>query len=51
MGRRAHPALPPVLVGGELRLDPARRLATRAGTGLAFSPKEFAVLASRGSRR
>ena len=40
----SQPALPPVLVRGELRLDPARRQATRAGTELALSPKEFAVL-------
>lgn len=44
LGRRSQPALPPVLVRGELRLDPARREATRAGRVLALSPKEFAVL-------
>src|SRR4029450_13027379 len=44
VGRRAHPAAPPVLVHGDVRLDPARRIATRAGTLLALSPKEFAVL-------
>lgn len=44
LARRSQPALPPVLVRGELRLDPARRQATRAGTELALSPKEFAVL-------
>lgn len=44
LSRRAQPALPPVLVHGELRLDPARRQATRAGLRLALSPKEFAVL-------
>ncbi|MFC4057811.1 response regulator transcription factor [Planomonospora corallina] len=42
--RRAHPALPPVLVHGDLRLDPASRVATRAGLRLSLSPKEFAVL-------
>src|SRR5256885_8257954 len=42
--RRAQPALPPGLVRGELRLDPARREATRAGCRLPLSPKEFAVL-------
>jgi DNA-binding response OmpR family regulator len=44
LARRAQPALPPVFVHGELRLDPARRNATRAGVQLALSPKEFAVL-------
>ncbi|MEU6069932.1 MULTISPECIES: response regulator transcription factor [Streptomyces] len=44
LGRRAQPALPPVLVRGELRLDPARREATRSGLRLPLSPKEFAVL-------
>ncbi|GIE86072.1 response regulator transcription factor [Actinoplanes regularis] len=42
--RRAQPATPPVLVHGDLRLDPARRSVTRAGAVLALSPKEFAVL-------
>jgi DNA-binding response OmpR family regulator len=44
LGRRAQPALPPVLVCGDLRLDPAQRIATRAEMRLALSPKEFAVL-------
>ncbi|RAY14649.1 DNA-binding response regulator [Actinomadura craniellae] len=44
LGRRAQPALPPVLVRGDLRLDPAQRIATRSGMRLALSPKEFAVL-------
>ncbi|MFE9682516.1 response regulator transcription factor [Streptomyces sp. NPDC006285] len=44
LSRRAQPALPPVLVRGDLRLDPARRVATRAGRRLPLSPKEFAVL-------
>jgi DNA-binding response OmpR family regulator len=44
LSRRASPSLPPVLVHGDLRLDPARRAATRAGSPLALSPKEFAVL-------
>jgi DNA-binding response OmpR family regulator len=44
LGRRAHPPLPPTLVRGELRLDPAHRVAMRAGARLALSPKEFAVL-------
>jgi DNA-binding response OmpR family regulator len=44
LARRSRPALPPVLVSGEVRLDPAHRLATRSGRRLALSPKEFAVL-------
>jgi DNA-binding response OmpR family regulator len=44
VGRRSRPAVPPVLVHGDLRLDPAQRIATRAGARLALSPKEFAVL-------
>jgi len=44
VGRRALPATPPILVHGDLRLDPAQRIATRAGERLALSPKEFAVL-------
>jgi DNA-binding response OmpR family regulator len=44
LARRAQPALPPVLVRRELRLDPARRTVTRAGCQLPLSPKEFAVL-------
>jgi DNA-binding response OmpR family regulator len=44
LGRRSQPAVPPVLVQGDLRLDPSLRIVTRAGTRLALSPKEFAVL-------
>ena len=44
LGRRSHPAAPPVMVHGDLRLDPALRIATRAGARLSLSPKEFAVL-------
>ena len=44
LARRSRPALPPVLVHGDVRLDPARRLATRSGRCLELSPKEFAVL-------
>jgi DNA-binding response OmpR family regulator len=44
VGRRVSPATPPVLVHGELRLDPAQRIAARAGARLPLSPKEFAVL-------
>jgi DNA-binding response OmpR family regulator len=42
--RRPGAALAPVLCHGDLRLDSARRQATRAGTELALNPKEFAVL-------
>ena len=44
LARRSRPALPPTLVHGDLRLDPAHQLAARAGERLALSPKEFAVL-------
>jgi len=44
LARRVRPALPPVLVRGDLRLDPAHRVATRAGQRLVLRPKEFAVL-------
>jgi DNA-binding response OmpR family regulator len=44
LARRAQPPLPPVLTHGELRLDPALRVATRAGARLPLTPKEFAVL-------
>lgn len=44
LGRRANPASPPVLVHGDLELDPARRLVVRGGGRLSLTPKEFAVL-------
>lgn len=44
VARRARPAVPPVLIRGDLRLDPARRIATRTDERLALTPKEFAVL-------
>jgi DNA-binding response OmpR family regulator len=44
LARRAQPAVPPVLVWGDLRLDPARRVAVRGGRLLDLSPKELAVL-------
>jgi DNA-binding response OmpR family regulator len=44
LARRAQPPLPPTLEHGDLRLDPGRRVATRAGERLALSPKELAVL-------
>jgi DNA-binding response OmpR family regulator len=42
--RRAGAPLPPILEHGDLRLDPALRVATRAGARLPLTPKEFAVL-------
>ena len=44
LARRSQPPLPPVLEHGDLRVDPAQRVATRAGERLALSPKELAVL-------
>jgi DNA-binding response OmpR family regulator len=44
LARRTRPALPPILVSGDLCLDPAQRTVTRAGKPLSLSPKEFAVL-------
>jgi len=44
LARRAQPAVPPVLVSGDLRLDPAQRVASRGGQRLDLSPKEMAVL-------
>jgi DNA-binding response OmpR family regulator len=44
LGRRAGVARPPVLVHGDIELDPARRSATRAGDDLSLTPKELGVL-------
>jgi DNA-binding response OmpR family regulator len=44
LARRSRPAVPPTLVHGDLVLDSARRVVTRAGKPLSLSPKEFAVL-------
>ena len=44
LGRRSLAALPPTLESGDLRLDPNRRIASRAEQRLDLSPKEFAVL-------
>jgi DNA-binding response OmpR family regulator len=44
MGRRPRRADPPLLARGEVKLDPAARLASRAGRRLWLTPKEFAVL-------
>jgi DNA-binding response OmpR family regulator len=42
--RRPGNSLPPTLTHRDLRLDPAHRIATRAGRPLSLNPKEFAVL-------
>ncbi|HEX3802570.1 MAG TPA: response regulator transcription factor [Solirubrobacteraceae bacterium] len=44
LGRRAGRGAPTLLACGDLKLDPARRLADRAGRRLDLNPKEFAVL-------
>jgi DNA-binding response OmpR family regulator len=44
LARRPSAAVPPVLRAGDLTVDPARRVAVRAGRRLDLSPKEFAVL-------
>ena len=44
LARRTQPALPPILVRGDIRLDTGRRVATRAGRRLELSSKELSVL-------
>ena len=44
LARRPSVVVPPVLESGGLTVDPARRVAFRAGRRLELSPKEFAVL-------
>jgi DNA-binding response OmpR family regulator len=44
LGRRTHPAVPPVIEHGDLTVDVARRLVSRGGTQLDLSGKEFGVL-------
>ncbi len=44
LGRRSQPALPPVMIHADLRLDPAQRVAHRGGRRLDLSPKELTVL-------
>jgi DNA-binding response OmpR family regulator len=44
LGRRTGEARPPVLEAGDVTLDPARRVATRAGEPLDLTVKEFGVL-------
>lgn len=45
LGRRARPAVPPVLERAGIRLDPHRRVVSRDGEPVPLSRKEFAVLA------
>jgi DNA-binding response OmpR family regulator len=45
LGRRARPAVPPVLQRAGIRLDPHRREVYRDGRYVPLSRKEFAVLA------
>ncbi|WP_326692050.1 MULTISPECIES: response regulator transcription factor [unclassified Streptomyces] len=44
LARRATPPLSPTLSCEDITLDPARRVAFRAGRRLELSPKEFALL-------
>ena len=44
LARRATPPLPPTLACADITLDPARRVASRAGRRHELSPKEFALL-------
>ncbi len=44
LGRRATPAAPPVLRSGDIELDPAKRMVTRAGNAVELTRKEFGVL-------
>jgi DNA-binding response OmpR family regulator len=44
LARRSSPALTPVLVSGDIRLDTVQRVASRAGRRLELSPKELALL-------
>jgi DNA-binding response OmpR family regulator len=44
LARRSGPARPAVLQRGDITLDPASRIVTRAGHRIDLSPKEFGVL-------
>ncbi|MBW0102683.1 response regulator transcription factor [Pseudonocardia sp. KRD291] len=44
LGRRATPAVPPTLVAGDVRLDPARRTVHRGPVPVELTRKEFGVL-------
>jgi DNA-binding response OmpR family regulator len=42
--RRGAPQRPAILAVGDLRLDPGERRVARAGTPIAVTPREFAML-------
>lgn len=44
LSRRSGPARPPQLGAGDITLDPARRVVTRAGRPIALTRKEFGCL-------
>ena len=44
LGRRSTPPAPPVLIAGDLALDPARRTVRRSGRPVELTRKEFGVL-------
>ncbi|PRZ43668.1 DNA-binding response OmpR family regulator [Antricoccus suffuscus] len=44
LGRRSHPAAPPVLKAGDVELDSARREVRRNGKDIELTRKEFGVL-------
>jgi two-component system, OmpR family, response regulator VanR len=44
LARRNGAPRPPVLIAGDVELDPARRVVTRAGRAIDLAPKELAVL-------
>ena len=44
LGRRASPALPPLLQAGDVSLDPSRRTVLRADVPVELTRKEFGVL-------
>jgi DNA-binding response OmpR family regulator len=44
LARRSAPLIPPTLCYEDITLDPASRVASRAGRRLELSPKEFALL-------
>ncbi|MBO0840742.1 MAG: response regulator transcription factor, partial [Sciscionella sp.] len=44
LARRATPPTPPVLAAGDVSLDPAKRVVTRAGQPIELTRKEFGVL-------
>jgi DNA-binding response OmpR family regulator len=44
LARRSTPVTPPVLVAGDVELDPAKRTVSRGGTPIELTRKEFGVL-------